>query len=192
MKLAAIGQPLCTAIKCALVNVLESWNIKPGSVTGHSSGEIVAAYACGSITFKSALIASYHRGHLVSTMLEKGKLRGAMIAVGLSEIEAEAFISIILVGKDKVIVACINSRRSVTVSGDQAAIISLQSMLEARQIFVRRLGVNTVYHSHHMEIVADSYLAALQDLPKPKANSEILFFSSVKGEEKDGEKLDAA
>ena len=125
-------------------------------------------------------------------MLEQGKLRGAMIAVGLSEIEAEAFISNILVGKGKAIVAYINSRRSVTVSGDRAAIISLQSILEPRQIFVRRLGVNTAYLSHHMEVVADSYLAALQDLPKPKANSEILFFSSVKGEGKDGEKLDAA
>ena len=66
-------------------------------------------------------------------MLEKGKLRGAMITVGLSEIEAEVFISNILVGKGKAIIACIKSRRSERVSGDRAAIISLQSMLEARE-----------------------------------------------------------
>ena len=189
---AAIGQPLCTALQCALVDLLESWSIKPASATGHSSGEIAAAYACGAITFKSALTISYHRGHLASTMLEKGKLRGAMIAVGLSEAEAEAYIAQIPNGKGKAVVACVNSPRSVTVSGDRSAIMSLQSILEARQIFVRRLGVNTAYHSHHMEVVADHYLAALQKLPKPRASNTVLFFSSVTGGEIDGQKLNAA
>ena len=83
-----------------------------------------------------------------------------------------------------------NSPRSVTVSGDRTAVISLQSKLEARHIFVRRLGVNTAYHSHHMDIIANSYLAALKGLPKPKPNTETLFYSSVTGEMVDGEELD--
>ena len=189
---AAIGQPLCTALQLALVNLLESWNIIPVSVTGHSSGEIAAAYACGSITFQSALGIAYHRGYLASVMLEKGKLRGAMIAAGLSEAEANAFISQIPEGKGQAVVACVNSPRSVTISGDRAAILSLQSTLEARQVFVRKLAVSTAYHSHHMGIIADSYLTALRHLPKPIADKGITFFSSVTGDTIDGEQLDAS
>ena len=189
---AAIGQPLCSALQLALVNLLRSWNINPVSVTGHSSGEIAAAYACGSITFESALDVAYHRGYLASVMLEKGKLRGAMLAACLPEVEANAFISQIPEGKGKAVVACVNSPRSVTISGDRAAIMSLQSSLEARQIFVRRLVVSTAYHSHHMSIIAESYLQALQHLPKPVADKGITFYSSVTGDAMNGERLDAA
>lgn len=189
---AAIGQPLCTALQLALVHLLESWDINPTSVTGHSSGEIAAAYACGSITFESALDVAYHRGYIASAMLEKGKLRGAMIAVGLSEAEAHEFIDQVPEGKGKAVVACVNSPRSVTISGDRTAIMSLQSSLEAREVFVRRLAVSTAYHSHHMGMVAESYLTALQHLPKPKADRGITFYSSVTGAVINGEQLDAA
>lgn len=160
---AIIGQPSCTAIQCALVDLLASWNLKPASVTGHSSGEIAAAYACGSLTLKSAMIVSYHRGLVVSMQLEQNtKLRGGMLAAGLSEVDAEVFLKRIPAGMGKAVVACVNSPRSVTLSGDRSAIMCLRSMLEARQIFVRKLGVGTAYHSHHMEIVAHSYLVTLQ------------------------------
>ena len=125
-------------------------------------------------------------------MLEKGKLRGAMIAVGLSQAETEVLISELPAGRGRAVIACVNSPRSVTVSGDRTAVISLQSKLEARHIFVRRLRVNTAYHSHHMDIIASSYLTALKSLPKPKSNKETLFYSSVTGEMMDGEELDEA
>ena len=125
-------------------------------------------------------------------MLEKGKLRGAMIAVGLSQAETEVLISELPAGRGRAVIACVNSPKSVTVSGDRTAVISLQSKLEARHIFVRRLGVNSAYHSHHMDIIASSYLAALKGLPKPKSNKETLFYSSVTGETMGGEELDEA
>lgn len=79
---------MSSTLQIALVVLLEKWNVRPVSVTGHSGREIAAAYACGAITMEAALTISYHRGYLASTMLE-----GAMIAVGLSEIETEAFIT---------------------------------------------------------------------------------------------------
>lgn len=174
--------------------LLEVWNTRPLSVTGHSSGEIAAAYACGAITFEAALTISYYRGYLARALLEKGKLRGAMIAVGLSEAETEDIIAQIPEGRDKAVIACVNSPRSVTVSGDRTAVLDLQSMLEARQVFVRKLAVTTAYHSHHMEVVANSYLAELQKLPGPnsKVNTGVAFYSSVTGETMDCSQLDAA
>ncbi|KAL8880106.1 MAG: hypothetical protein Q9198_002417 [Flavoplaca austrocitrina] len=190
---AAIGQPICTAIQCALVELLKSWNITPTSVMGHSSGEIAAAYAAGAILLESALSISYHRGSLASTRLEGNtKIRGAMIAASVSQADAQIFIGKIRPGRGKAVVACVNSPGNVTLAGDKPAIMALQSMFEARQIFARRLQVGTAYHSHHMELVAASYQDALQTLPKPKPNTTVAFFSSVSGSEMRGENLDAA
>ena len=189
---AAIGQSLCTAIQIAMVDLLHSWNVFPTAVTGHSSGEIAAAYACGSITFNTALKLAYHRGRLAGEIYENGsKLRGAMLAIGLSEQDVQSYIARISEASGKIVVACVNSPRSVTVSGDRAAVIRLQSVLEARQIFVRRLAVGVAYHSHHMEMMAPKYLAALSDLPSPTANSRVAFYSSVQGRVMSGEALDA-
>ena len=190
---AAVGQPLCTAIQCALVDLLASWNIKPVSVTGHSSGEIAAGYACGFLPLESALTIAYHRGLLASTRLEGNrKLRGAMLAASISETEAAFFIRRIPPGRGQAVVACVNSPGSVTLSGDAQAIMALQSMLEARQIFARKLRIGTAYHSHHMQLLADSYLAALQSLPSPRSNRSVAFFSSVTGGELAGEELTAS
>ncbi|KAL8735751.1 MAG: hypothetical protein Q9166_000614 [cf. Caloplaca sp. 2 TL-2023] len=190
---AAIGQPLCTAIQCALLDLLASWNIRPTAVLGHSSGEIAAAYACGALTLESALTISYHRGYLASSILERhSKLRGAMLAASISEAEAATFIQRIPAQRGKAVVACVNSPGSVTMSGDRPAIMFLYSMLEARQIFVRKLAVNTAYHSSHMELIADSYLDTLQGLPMPKSNTSVTFISSVTGDIMSGEGLDAA
>ena len=163
-------------------------------MTGHSSGEIAAAYACGAITFEVALTTSYYRGSLAGTMLENGKLRGAMLAVGLSDTKTETFIAQLPEGRGKATVACVNSPNSVTVSGDRAAVLALQTILEARQIFVRRLAVSTAYHSHHMELVSNSYLTELQKImsPRPVACTGVTFFSSVTGHAIDGGQLNAA
>jgi acyl transferase domain-containing protein len=40
---AEFSQPLCTAIQIALVQLLQSWGIRPVATVGHSSGEIAAA-----------------------------------------------------------------------------------------------------------------------------------------------------
>ena len=189
---ASLGQPLCTAIQCALVELLRSWNVKPTAVMGHSSGEIAAAYACGSLTLESALTISYYRGLLASTRLEKnGKLRGAMLAANVSETEAESYIRRVDPSRGRAVVACVNSPESVTLSGDRPAIVSIQNMFEARQIFARRLRVGTAYHSHHMDLVADDYLDALQNLPSPGSACNANFFSTVTGGRMHGEHLDA-
>ncbi len=46
----------------ALVDLLAHWNVRPNAVVGHSSGEIAAAYAKGSLSREQAWLVAYHRG----------------------------------------------------------------------------------------------------------------------------------
>lgn len=176
---ATIGQPLCTAIQIGLVKLLESWNIRPIAVTGHSSGEIAGAYAAGAIGFKSAMMVAYHRGAIAQKSANLNGIQGGMIAVGLSRNNTMKYIQRLTLGK--VVVACVNSPANVTVSGDLAAIEELQTLLDAEGVFARRLRVNTAYHSHHMLLAVDGYLEQLQNMQTVEQPPDVLYISSVTG-----------
>ena len=53
---AEVAQPVCTALQIALCNHLARWEIFPSAVVGHSSGEIAAAYAAGSVSMHDAVL----------------------------------------------------------------------------------------------------------------------------------------
>lgn len=177
---ATIGQPLCTAIQIGLVKLLESWNIRPIAVTGHSSGEIAAAYAAGAIGFESAMMVAYHRGAIGQKSVKLNGVQGGMIAIGLSRNITMEYIQRLTSGK--VVVACVNSPSNVTVSGDSTAIEELQTLLDAEGVFAKRLRVDTAYHSHHMLLAVDGYLEQLQDMQTEDQLSDVLYVSSVTGQ----------
>lgn len=184
--IASISQPACTAIQIALVDLYASWNIKPISVTGHSSGEIAAAYAMGAVTQEAAIAISYYRGVVAISIKNKSPVLGAMLAVGMSKSDVEPLISALAEGKARV--ACENSLSSITVSGDKAAIDELQDILDKKKVFARKLAVDVAYHSHHMNLVADEYLAAMKNL-QPQKTKGVEFHSSVTGERLDSSEL---
>ncbi|KAL1957332.1 hypothetical protein VTO42DRAFT_6121 [Malbranchea cinnamomea] len=175
---AAIAQPATTAIQIALVDLLHSVGVEPYAVFGHSSGEIGAAYAAGAIDHAVALKVAYHRGQL--NVKEAAATPGAMLAVDLGDEEASKYTEKLTRGV--AVVACSNSPSSSTISGDEDAVEELRQILEARAIFVRRLKVDTAYHSHHVRAVADQYLRALDGLESGLTRSSVKFYSSVTGE----------
>ncbi|KAI9741637.1 MAG: polyketide synthase [Cirrosporium novae-zelandiae] len=180
VNIASISQPLCSAVQIALVRLLDSWGIKPTAVTGHSSGEIASGYAAGVLSLQDAMTIAYFRGELALKAKEKAPdLRGGMIAVGLGQDETEKRIAQVTLGK--IIVACVNSPSSVTVSGDTPAIEELQTILEAEKVFARRLNVDAAYHSHHMRLISDEYYDHLRDIQAPKELGNTIFSSSVTG-----------
>lgn len=181
--LGHLSQPLCTAVQIALVDLLASWNVKPTSVTGHSSGEIAAAYAAGALSQESAIAVAYYRGLAGAAIKQKFPHRkGSMLAVGMSEQETQKLLSSLRRGT--AVVACINSPSSVTVSGDDSAVLELLEILEEKNIFARKLNVEVAYHSHHMNCVENDYLAALQRI-RVRNYTKALFYSSVSGERMD-------
>lgn len=86
------------------------------------------------------------------------------MAAGLTEEEANKEIEAIGDSHGKIVVACVNSPRSVTISGDMSAITHLQKDLTSRKIFARKLQVESAFHSHHMLAIADEYQQRLSDL----------------------------
>lgn len=181
-----ISQPATTACQISLVRLLTSWDIFPVAVTGHSSGEIAAAFAVGALPLRSCMGIAYHRG-----VLSDGITRnGGMLAVGTSAPDVESLLAEAEI--DKAVVACFNSPALTTVSGDVTAIHALQKLAEERSIFVRRLKVDIAYHSYHMQEIAASYLAALETLElHPIRSKSISFYSSLTGKGTSTEVLDA-
>ncbi|KAE8384005.1 ketoacyl-synt-domain-containing protein [Aspergillus alliaceus] len=186
---AVIAQPACTAIQLALVDLLASWNIYPSAVTGHSSGEIAAAYACKAISFRDAVLAAYARGCAAGQIAADKGVRGAMIAVGLGPHDVQPYISACSEGDGLAAVACINSLEAVTVSGDKAAIDILEAKLKEDGVFSRRLPVDVAYHSYHMLRVAGEYHDALATMEPACSNPAIAFYSSVSDKLTDGMEL---
>ncbi|KAK8053725.1 hypothetical protein PG996_013026 [Apiospora saccharicola] len=158
--IAEYSQPLCTVLQVALVDLLGEWGIKPAAVTGHSSGEMGAAYALGALSREDAWKVACYRGVLSAEGLRGAD--GAMMAVGTSPERAAELIRQLAPGQ--VAVACINSPSSVTLSGDSSGIDKLLAALTEEGIFARKLQVDTAYHSHHMQMIASDYMDAILDM----------------------------
>ena len=180
------SQPLCTALQIALVDLLKTWSVEPSVVVGHSSGEIAAAYAAGILSRRDAIICAFYRGLHMS----KGKdgLRGSMMAVGLTE--AEAMIELEPYA-GRAVIAAINSPSSITLSGDQDAILEIKKQLESRKVFARLLQVEQAFHSHHMQPLAPGFERAIASTegfsPRP---ARIRMFSSVTGRDSSARPMD--
>ncbi|KAI1502944.1 hypothetical protein F5X99DRAFT_137710 [Biscogniauxia marginata] len=180
---ASVSQPACTAVQLGVVDLLASWNVKPVAVVGHSSGEIAAAYAAGALTLESAMTVAYYRGQAMTSLKDVAPdLRGAMLAAGVSAVEAQKFISQ-LKCPGELSVACVNSPSSVTLSGDVAAIEEMAQLLDRQRLFSRRLQVDVAYHSQHMLYTSNEYLTNILDgTPLPDGafpNHGIIFASSL-------------
>lgn len=188
---AHISQPVCTAVQLALTTLLLSWGISPSMMIGHSSGEIAAAFAAGAISLDDAMAVAYHRGRVAANLKTKHPdLRGAMLAVGAGPAEVKKTIK--LLGLGGVTVACENSPRSVTASGDEAAIDALAAAFERQNMFHRKLHVDVAYHSAHMELVAIDYMNAIEHVPSLPLREGCTFYSSLQGTRVDDNRLDAS
>ncbi|PHH62211.1 hypothetical protein CDD81_7338 [Ophiocordyceps australis] len=168
------SQPLCTALQLALVNFYKRCGIVPLSVVGHSSGEIAAAYAAGAMSLEEAILNAHIRG--LATALQARK--GAMAAISLGRAQVVPFIV------QGVELACENSPQSVTLSGDLDALEqTIQAIAEKLPAtYVRKLHVETAYHSVHMQEIGSVYENRLKQRILNGKGPTIPFYSSVTGQ----------
>lgn len=179
------SQTLCTVLQVALVDLLASWNVYPKRVVGHSSGEIAAAYAAGALDRESAWRVAYARG-VISGKPSSSGVKGAMLAVGCSAEDIAPLMNEVNTNQGdegELVIACYNSPKSLTLSGDETKIDALKEVVDKKNIFARKLKVGRAYHSSHMAPAADEYLNLMGSLSSPtKApTSDVQIFSSVTG-----------
>ncbi|KAK8025057.1 polyketide synthase PKS2 [Apiospora arundinis] len=175
------SQTLCSVLQIALVDLLETWNVAPKRVVGHSSGEIAAAYAAGALNRESAWRVAYSRGVISS---KTTPVKGAMLAVGYSATDIEPLIKEVntKMGEGgKLGIACYNSPKSLTISGDESRIDALKEIVDAKKVFARKLKVGKAYHSSHMRPFMDEYTSLMGTL-EPGSSKDVQVFSSVTGQ----------
>ncbi|KAK6065016.1 lovastatin nonaketide synthase [Seiridium cupressi] len=181
---AAYSQPLCTAVQVVLVSMLAQAGVTFNAVVGHSSGEIAAAFAAGFLTAWDAIRIAYYRGLFGKIASGPGDSNGSMLAAGTSGADATELCELPTMARyGRFNVAAQNSSASVTLSGDQKAIERAQFIFEDEGKFVRKLMVDTAYHSHHMEPCAQPYMDAMAraTVEVAQRRESCHWFSSVLG-----------
>ncbi|KAF5247338.1 hypothetical protein FANTH_6429 [Fusarium anthophilum] len=157
---AAISQPLCTAVQVILVDLLRQAGVELSGVVGHSSGEIGAAYAAGLLTTRDAIRVAYYRGLYAKLAQSPNGRKGAMMAVGTTFDDASEFCELDAF-QGRIQVAARNSSSSITLSGDEDAIVEAIETFKDEGKFARQLKVDTAYHSAHVLPCAKPYLEAM-------------------------------
>ncbi|WP_341675851.1 type I polyketide synthase [Niveibacterium sp. SC-1] len=183
LALTEIAQPCLFAYQLGVTEMLRAHGIRPRAVSGHSVGEVAAAWACGALPLELAVRVIYQRSRL------QGQTRGQgqMSAIGLAAETVQTLLTEL--GLDKVCIAGINSGTGVTVAGDTAELATLENRLQSDGTFCKRLALDYAFHSPAMDSIEADILDSLQDLA-PQACT-IPYFSTVTGGLLAGQMLDA-
>lgn len=177
------SQTLTTCLQIALADLLRSIGITPSFVIGHSSGEIAAAYASGALSRDSAVRVAYYRG-LLSSHLAAGSVGLTMMAVGLSRTSVESYLHELKATYEsiEVQIGCVNSRKSITLTGNEEQLSTLEGWFHKDQVFCRKLRVPVAYHSQFMDSISENYAQAIQNLESGRRSGFVPMISTVTGD----------
>lgn len=133
------------AIQVALTDLLNSLNIYPDGIIGHSVGELGCAYADGCFTPEQTVLAAYWRGKSIQdTELPSGK----MAAVGLSWEEIHKNLP------SDCYPVCHNSKDNCTISGPKKSIDDVLEKFSSEGVFAR--AINSSGYAFHSKYIADA------------------------------------
>lgn len=154
-----VAQPLLFAFQVALVEGLAADGIKPEATIGHSVGEIAALHVAGCFDLAAAARIIITR----SRAFEQLRGQGRMAVIGASEADVAKAIS----GLDEpdLAIAAVNSPRSVTVAGPDAAIAKLGRVtVGGKRLAMVKLKVEVPYHSPLVEPLQQQFMDDLDGL----------------------------
>ncbi|BAL22601.1 type I polyketide synthase [Azoarcus sp. KH32C] len=180
----AVAQPLLFAIQVAVTTMLREQGIRPLAVTGHSVGEVAAAWVCGALDLDQAIRVICARS--AAQALTRGT--GRMAAVALSEAAMREMLAEL--GEPDIEIAGINSPGNVTLSGPLASLENLGAALGRRNVFFRLLDLDYAFHSRCMDPIEEMLVASLDGLA-PNAAADCEYVSTVTGAILDGTSLGA-
>ncbi|NUS73202.1 MAG: SDR family NAD(P)-dependent oxidoreductase [Corynebacteriales bacterium] len=158
-------------LETALFRLLESWDILPDYLAGHSIGEIVAAHVGGVLSLPDACALVAARGRLMNSLPEGG----AMLAVQASESHIESMLPLLGVS-----IAAVNSPTSVVISGDAKQLTQLAETLRKEGHKTTPLTVSHAFHSPLMDPILTEFHAAIAELTFNEPHTAIV--SNLTGE----------
>nr|WP_269217884.1 type I polyketide synthase [Streptomyces clavuligerus] len=178
-----VVQPALFAVMVSLAALWRSYGVEPDAVTGHSQGEIAAAYVAGALSLEDAARVVALRAKALRALTG----HGGMAAVSLPAARVRERLA---PWDGRIAVAAVNGPASVTVSGDPGALAALLAALRADGVRARPVPVDYASHSPHVEAVREELLTALDGIaPRP---GDIPLYSAVTGGLLDTTTLDAA
>ncbi|MEO1457642.1 MAG: type I polyketide synthase [Pseudomonadota bacterium] len=177
------GQAALLALQVGLVESLAAAGLTPGIVAGHSVGEVAAAWSAGALSLEDAVLLVVRRSRTVREIRGDGGM-AAMLA------DADRAQSLIdgLALSDHLTLAADNSPRSVTISGEGAALDALAKGAKRARLPLRRLPVDYAYHSAVLESGRNGLIADLAELTP--AEAAVPFVSATDAALRPGETLD--
>ena len=146
-------------LSCGLTEILKKQNIRPGAVTGYSSGFYAAAYAAGCFDFSYGLEIVWRAGKI---LIDEGhKINGSMAVIFGLPFKQVARICQQLKNAQ---VAIINTPRQIIISGLHASIKKAMALsLDAGALDAYILPAATAYHSGFMKKSRERFLNEIKD-----------------------------
>ncbi len=179
----SVAQPLLFAIQVAVTRILEGAGVRPSATTGHSVGEIAAAWAAGALSLEHAIQVICAR----SKAQAQTRGAGRMAALGMGPQAAQDIIAAMQLDVE---IAGINSPTSVTLSGSLDGLQRIQEAMEPQGTFFRLLDLDYAFHSRQMDPI-QGQLGQWLDGLVPGQAAAAAFISTVTGDVLSGAALDA-
>ncbi|MFI6014184.1 SDR family NAD(P)-dependent oxidoreductase [Streptomyces sp. NPDC051243] len=174
-------QPTLFAVNAALTVAWRSLGITPDAVTGHSLGEIAAAYGAGALSLDDAVTVVTGRARTVVPVVGKG----GMLSLDLPRPRVEELLAPYT---GRLFVAAVNSPHSTAVSGDGDALAELRGVLDERGVRVRSLSTPFASHTPLMSPLRADLLDRLAGIRSRRARTPL--YSTVLAEPVAADRLD--
>jgi len=172
-----IAQPLLFAIQVAIVESLRGRGITADGTSGHSVGEVAAAWCSGALNLEQAVRVIRARSSEQEVVRDLGSMAALLLPA------EQAIAAIAESGLPRLELAADNSPRSVTISGDSESLDAFAKFARKKKWAMRRLNLAYPYHSALVDLIEKPLLEALNGL-EPKKTA-LPFYSTVLPEETD-------
>jgi acyl transferase domain-containing protein/acyl carrier protein len=168
----ACAQPILFAVQYALVELWQSWGIRPAAVFGHSIGEFAAACAAGVLSLEDAVLLVLHRSRLMQALPANGKM--AVIFAPALQVAVE-----LKTIPEQITIAAFNSPTQTVLSGDSEAVLSACAHFENLGFSTQQLAVSHAFHSPLISPVMEKLEPLVRSVTLK--TPEVRFVSSVSG-----------